>query len=600
MKCLEGGVSSRPSDSHFRASIKNRFSRKNRIPGPETILFSLPFLLFIVSACGSRPPKGAGAAPAQEQASSVAGESSDLFADITALSGIDFIHFNDASRHRYLPETMGSGAAFFDYDGDGRPDLYIVNGAPLAGDRSLARSGILYRNLDGVHFQDVTRAAGLDQPFYGMGVAVGDFDNDGHIDLFVSGIGADHLYRNRGDGTFEDVTTRMGLSDVGFGSSAAFLDYDRDGYLDLFIGRYVQWSLDTDIPCTIDRVRRIYCTPEVYKGQSNRLYRNLGGKRFADVTRSCGIYRPEGKTLGVVVFDQNRDGWPDLAIANDTVRNFLFINNHDGTFSETGLVAGIAYSESGATRGGMGIDAGDLDGSGFDDVVIGNFAGEMTALYRRNAKGYFIDEAAQAGIGVPTLMTLAFGTLLIDLDNDGRLDVAIVNGHIEPDVAGFHPGQTYAQPMQLFHNEGNGHFTPFNRAKGGVLDRPLVGRGLAAADIDGDGDLDLIVTQNGGKAVLLRNDSPAQSWIRIQLVGKTSNRTGYGAVVRAVAGGQTWTRMLASGRSYLSACEPVLTIGLGKVSRLDRLEIIWPSGTRQVVVNPQLNRFLTIEESTSN
>ncbi len=491
---------------------------------------------------------------------------------------------------------MGSGAAFFDYDGDGRPDLYLANGAPLNGDRAHAASGILYRNLDGTHFQDVTAAAGLGEPFYGMGVAVGDFDNDGYTDLFVSGVGGDHLYRNRGDGTFEDVTSRMGLTDEGFGSSAAFLDYDRDGYLDLFVGRYVEWSPKTDVPCSLDGIHRIYCTPEVYRGQSNRLYHNVGGRKFVDVTRSSGIFRAEGKTLGVVVLDQNRDGWPDLATANDTVRNFLFINNHDGTFSEAGVVAGIAYSESGATRGGMGIDAGDLDGGGLDDVVIGNFAGEMTALYRRTAKGYFVDEAAQAGIGVPTLMTLAFGTLLVDLDNDGWLDIAVVNGHIEPEIARFHPGQNYAQPPQFFHNLGNGHFQLITAERGGILDVPLVGRGLAAADIDGDGDLDLVVTQNGGKAVLLRNDSPAQSWIRLRFVGNASNRTGYGTVVRAVAGSRSWTRMLVSGRSYLSACEPVLTMGLGKTSHLDRLEITWPSGITQMVEDPPLNRLLTIEE----
>jgi hypothetical protein len=521
----------------------------------------------------------------------------DAFTDVTAESGIAFMHFNDASPRRYLPETMGSGAAFFDYDGDGRPDLYLVNGAPITGDRSHARPGMLLRNLDGKHFQDVTAAAGLIEPFFGMGAAVGDFDNDGHIDLFVTGLNGDRLYRNRGDGTFEDVTKRLGLTDAGFGSSAAFVDYDRDGYLDLFIGHYIEWSPESDIGCNLDGTHRVYCTPEKYRGQSNRLFHNLAGRGFQDVTRSSGIYQPEGKTLGVAVLDANRDGWPDLLAANDTVRNFLFINQGNGTFKETGVMAGIAYSESGATRGGMGVDAGDVDGNGLTDVIIGNFAQEMAAFYRASEKGYFVDEAAQSGIGIPTLMTLKFGTLLIDFDNDGWLDMVFANGHIEPRIAKYHENQSYAQPLQFFRNGGDGHFSQPPAAVGSALAAPLVGRGLAAADIDGDGDLDLIVTQNGHKPVLLRNNAEAQSWIRIQLVGRKSNRTGYGAEVKAWAGGRKWTRMLASGRSYLSACEPVLTMGFGRISRLDRIEISWPSGLKQTITNPALNKMLVIEES---
>jgi hypothetical protein len=555
----------------------------------------LSALLFALGCTAPRTQEGVPQS-GREAGSPPSGAARDLFTDITSESGVDFVHFNDASPHKYLPETLGSGAAFFDYDGDGRPDLYIVNGAPLTGDRSTARPGILYRNLDGIRFEDVTHAAGLDAPMYGMGAAVGDFDNDGNIDLFISGVGTDRLYRNRGDRTFEDVAARMGLAAAGFGTSAAFLDYDRDGYLDLFVGRYVQWSPQSDIPCSLDGINKIYCTPEVYRGQSNRLYRNDAGRRFVDATRSSGIYQPEGKALGVVALDQNRDGWPDIAVANDTVRNFLFINNHDGTFSETGVATSMAYSESGATRGGMGIDAGDVDGDGYDDIVIGNFAGEMSALYRGSSRGYFVDDAAQAGIGMPTLLTLAFGTLLIDLDNDGWLDVAIANGHIEPDIAALRPGQSYAQPLQFFHNAGNGRFQLIHGSKGGIFDTPLVGRGLAAADIDGDGDLDLIVTQNGRKAVLLRNDAPSHSWLRIKLIGRASNRSGYGAVVRALSGRESWTRTLASGRSYLSACEPVLTLGLGKVPHLDRLDIQWPSGISQSIGNPRLNRLLTVEE----
>jgi hypothetical protein len=522
--------------------------------------------------------------------------SEGIFTNITAAAGIKFSHFNDASGRKYLPETMGSGAAFFDYDGDGRPDLYLVNGCPILGDRHGAKSGVLYRNLDGLHFQDVTRQAGLAEVFYGMGAAVGDIDNDGHIDLFVAGLDGDRLFRNRGDGSFEDVTQKMGLADRGFGSSAAFLDYDRDGYLDLFVGRYVQWSPATDIACKPDGVHRVYCTPEVYRGQSNRLYHNIRGRRFEDVTRSSGTYNPDGKTLGVAILDHNRDGWPDIAVANDTARNFLFINNRDGTFSEMGVISGMAYSESGATRGGMGIDAADVDGDGYTDIVIGNFANEMSAFYRGSQNGYYTDDAAQAGIGFPSLMSLAFGTLWVDFDNDGWLDLVIANGHIEPDISSSQKLQTYAQKPQFFRNDGHGNFVLVTGGKAGPLETPIVGRGLAAADIDGDGDLDLLITQNGRPPRLLRNDAAPHRWLRIQLIGSASNRTGYGGTVRALQGSRTWTRSLTSGRSYLSASEPVLSFGFGSLSKLDRLEITWPSGAVQTIHNPPLNQLLAVRE----
>jgi enediyne biosynthesis protein E4 len=519
-----------------------------------------------------------------------------LFTDITAESGIRFRHFNDASGNRYLPETMGSGAAFFDYDGDGRADLYLVNGAPLKGDKSKAKPGALYRNLDGIHFQDVTAASGLDEPHFGMGAAVGDIDNDGFTDLFVSAVDGDRLYRNRGDGTFEDITRKAGLSDNGFSSSAAFIDYDRDGYLDLFVGRYVEWSPQSDIPCLPDGRNRSYCTPEKYKGQTSRLYRNLGGKRFLDMTRTAGIFTTEGKTLGAAVFDHNQDGWPDIAVANDTVRNMLFVNNGDGTFREAGIEYGMAYGESGAARGGMGIDTGDVDGDGMSDIVIGNFAQEMSALFRGSSRGFYADDAAPAGIGMETLMYLKFGTLLLDFDNDGWLDMVFANGHIEPTISDLRRGQSYAQIPQFFHNEGKGRFKVLRGGKGTVFSQPMVARGLASADIDNDGDLDLLFTQNGGPPVLMRNNSPKRAWIRLKLIGRKSNRTGYGCKVRMVAGKLSLTRQLSSGRSYLSACEPVLTIGLGSLNRVDRLEVTWPSGKIQQVSDPPLQQLLVIEE----
>jgi hypothetical protein len=519
-----------------------------------------------------------------------------LFTDITDYAGIKFKHFNDASPRKYLPETMGSGVAVFDYDNDGRPDIYLVNSARLKGARNPAVHGALYRNLGNLKFEDVTEKAGLARPIFGMGVAVGDYDNDGFTDLFVSGVDEDRLYRNLGNGRFEDVSDRMGLDSVGFSSSCAFLDYDRDGYLDLFVGRYVEWSRETDITCSFDGVHRVYCTPEAYQGQSSRLYKNLDGRKFKDVTRSAGIWQPDGKTLGVAIMDYNRDGWPDIAVANDTMRNFLFVNKRDGTFVEDGIMSGMAYSESGATRGGMGIDTADADRDGNQDILVGNFSQEMSAFYRGSPKGFFVDEAPQAGIGLPTLLTLAFGTLFIDYDSDGLLDVVIADGHIEPEINKSQKLQHYTQPTHVFRNEGNATFRRIEEPPASPLNEKLVGRGLASGDIDGDGDLDLVITQNGRTARLWRNNTPARAWIRVKLVGVQSNRTGYGAVVKAVSGAKTWSSTLVSGRSYLSACEPVVTLGLGDAKTLDRLEIVWPSGKTQIVPNPQLNKTITVKE----
>jgi enediyne biosynthesis protein E4 len=588
---------------------------------------------------GDREPAGGAATAGTEPAPPPA-----RFVDVTEAAGIDFTHFNDATPERRLPETMGSGAAFFDYDRDGDPDLYLANGASIAGGRGGSPPGALYQNQGGGTFRHVTTVAGLDRPMMATGVAVGDVDNDGWTDLFVAGLGGDRLYRNRGVGeggavTFEDVSERFGLAENrGYSASAAFLDYDRDGFLDLYVARYVTWSPETDVACSPDGVHRTYCTPEVYDGAPNVLYRNTGGGGFEDVTREAGVWLPEAKSLGVVVLDHDRDGWPDLAVANDTFRNTLWHNLGRGgegavRFEEIGVAAGIAHSESGATRGGMGIDAGDVDADGRVDVVIGNFAQEMAALYRGREGGVFVDDAAQRGVGLPTVLALAFGTLLFDQDGDGDLDLVFVNGHIEPEIAETRPLHRYAQKPQLFENlgsyggedgdgegdaaaeggdggaadgaaagesredeRGRGHFVEVAPPPGDAFAEPLVGRGLAAADVDLDGDLDLVITQSGGPARLYENRADPASWLRVRLEGTRSNRTGYGATVRVVAGGRTSTRTLVSGRSYLSASEPVLTFGLDGADSVDRVEVIWPSGTEQVVDDVELNTTLTIEE----
>jgi len=530
------------------------------------------------------PPPSPAAAPAPP------------FTDVTAAAGIDFVHENGATERRYLPETLGAGAAFADFDGDGWPDLYLVNGLAvdqLGAPPPDAPTGVLYHNRGDGTFEDVTAASGLATPFLGMGVAVGDVDGDRALDLYVTAVGGDHLFRNRGDGTFEEVSHSWGVPDAGFGSSAAFLDYERDGRLDLVAGRYVVWSSAADQRCSPDGVHRVYCTPEVYEAEPNRLLANVGGRRFADVTTAAGLGNPAGKTLGLVPLDQDGDGWPDLAVANDTSPNQLWLNQRDGTFREVGMAAGMAVAESGSPRGGMGVDAGDLDGDGCTDLVIGNFSLEMAAVYRATEGGVFVDEAARNGVGFPSLLTLAFGTLLLDQDGDGRLDILLANGHLEPRIAQFRSSQTYPQPLQLFRNQAPSGFV---EVPAGSWSGPWVGRSLAAADYDRDGDLDVLLTQNGGPARLLRNESPPASWLRLRLVSRRSPTPPYGAEVIAVAGGRRIHRNLVSGRSYLSASEPVLTLGLGDLRRIERLEIRWPSGAAQTLIDVGVDREMVVEE----
>jgi enediyne biosynthesis protein E4 len=542
------------------------------------------------------------------------------FTDVTTTAGLSFVHENGSSTERYLPETMGAGVAFFDFDGDDRPDLFFADGVAVttaARGGGAKPAGRLYRNRGDGTFEDVTEGAGLGSAFLAMGTAVGDFDNDGRTDLFVSGVGAQRLYRNLGGGEFEDATASAGLTlawqgdDVGFGSSAAFFDADLDGNLDLLVGRYVRWSPSTDVRCSPDGVHHTYCTPEVYRSAENVFYRNLGDGRFVEATRAAGLDQPAGKTLGLAVFDANRDGWPDVAVANDTDRNHLFLNRGDGTFDEVGLERGLALSVSGATRGAMGIDAGDLDGDGITDLAIGNFAQEMSAVYLGTSGGLFRDDAARLGVGLPSLMQVAFGTLLIDLDLDGRLDLVLANGHIEPEIAQYQSVQHYRQPLGVYRStvqESNGESVLVQvKATTGPLAENWVGRGLAAADFDGDGDLDLALTQNGDSARLLRNDSsPAApgpgrrtgpaNWLRVRLVGTASNGSGFGALLTVVAGERRIESALDSGRSYLSAVEPIVTFGLGGLDSVDQLEVRWPSGVRQIVAAPALHQLLIVTE----
>jgi len=521
------------------------------------------------------------------------------FVDVTEQAGIRFTHVNGASGKKYLPETMGSGCAFFDFDSDGDQDILLVNstswpGAPAGRSATAA----LYRNRGNGTFEDVTKGSGFDRSIYGMGVAISDYDADGDPDVYLTALGPNVLLRNDGNGKFTDVTAEAGVGDEGFGASATWFDYDKDSDLDLFLVNYVQWSRETDIYCSLDGKTKSYCTPESYDGASPVLYRNEGKGKFTNVTREAGLHNPRGKGLGVAVFDFDEDGHLDLAVANDTQPNNLYKNGGNGTFTDVGVLAGIAFSESGVARGAMGIDAGDYDGSGRQSLVIGNFSNEMISLYHNEGRGFFIDAAPVSEVGRASLLTLAFGAFFFDFDLDGLLDIFVANGHVENDIQAVQQRVTYAQPPHLFRNLGQGRFRDLAKEVGPELGRPVVARGAAYGDIDGDGDLDLLMTTNGGNAYLYRNDLQAPaSWVGFRLRGTASNREGIGARIRVTAGGKTQTSTVKSATGYLSQSQLPVVVGLGNSSTVDKVEILWPSGRTQAVASPEAGRIHLVKET---
>ena len=519
------------------------------------------------------------------------------FVDVSGPAGIRFQHNSGAYGGKLLPETLGSGCAFLDYDGDGWQDILLVNSMDWPGHKRQRTTLKLYRNNRDGTFADVTKAAGLDVEMYGMGVAVGDYDNDGFPDVFISCVGQSRLFRNIGNGTFTDVTMAGGLlGRQGLSTSAVWFDYDRDGLLDLFVCNYVRWTAEHDVFCSLDGKNKSYCTPEAYRGDTCWLYHNRGNGTFEDVTASSGVFDSSSKSLGVAMLDYDQDGWPDLLVANDTQPNKLYRNLHNGKFKDVAVEAGLAFSTDGKARAGMGVDVADFENSGTPGIVITNFDNEMIGLYRNVGRGYD-DVAMQEGLGAASRNTLGFGCVFFDVDLDGRLDIAVANGHIDETVRNIRGNVGYAQPAQLFLNVGGGKFRDVAGEVGGGFEQPKVGRGLAVGDFDRDGDLDLLLTTNNGGAYLYRNDlMNGNRSIRFRLVGTKSNRDAIGATVHVFANGQQQTRMVRSGSSYLSQSELPVTFGMGKTGQIERVVIDWPSGRNEEYKNLAAGKALQIIE----
>ncbi len=537
-----------------------------------------------------------------------------IFSDITSPAGIRFEHFNGATGEKLLPETMGSGAAFFDYDGDLDPDLLLVNSTywPHSSAVDPAPTPALYRNQGSGVFDEVTAEMSLNQPLYGTGVAVGDYDGDGQTDIFLTAVGSNRLLHNEGE-RFRDVTSASGVggADDAWSTSAAFFDYDNDGDLDLFVANYVKWSRDIDfeVDYRLTGVGRAYGPPTNYEGTLSYLYRNNGDGTFANVSAEAGIEifneatgMAAGKALGLLPIDADGDGWMDLFVANDTVQNF-FLRNLGGSFEDMGAFWGLAYGRQGEATGAMGVDAAFYRNDSELGFAIGNFANEMTSLYiSQGDPSLFADEAIGEGIGAPSRLMLSFGMLFLDYDLDGRLDLLQTNGHLESEINSVDPSQTYEQATQLFWNAGFEHrqgFLPVAPETTGDLAIPLVGRGSAAADIDGDGDLDFVVTQAGRRALLFRNDQQlGHHWLRLKLRGPSPNSDAIGARVELVAGGETQRRQVMPTRSYQSQSELTLTFGLGSVATIDSLTIVWPDGSTQDASGLPVDQLHVIEKAS--
>lgn len=519
------------------------------------------------------------------------------FTNATAQVGITFVHENGAAGAKWYPELFGGGVAVLDADGDRLPDLLFVNGRQWQ-PGSRARHA-LYRNTGKGTFTDITAGSGFDTlNLYGVGATVGDFDNDGRDDVFVTAVEGGRLLRNTGGGRFADVTERAGIRNTIFSVSAAWLDYDRDGLLDLFIGNYVAWSPEAEsrVRCA-QNGERGYCGPDAYRAVAPRLYRNLGGGRFEDATTKAGLDDPSDKVMGVAVLDYNGDGWPDLFVGSDRVPARLYRNDAGRRFVDEGIRAGVALSENGNARANMGTDAADYDRSGRPHIVVGNFVNEMLGLYHNENGRVFRDVAPRSEVGRASLLMVTWATFFLDADLDGFLDIFTANGGTD-ESQGRDARARISQTPLLLRNRGNGTFENISRAAGAAFNTPVMARGGAYVDVDGDGDLDIVMTTLDGPAVVLRNDlPPSRKWLRVRAVGATANRSGIGAVVRVTSASGTQWQMVRSGSSYASQSELTLTFGLGVDQRVSQVEVVWPSGATQRFADVGVNQTLTIDEA---
>jgi hypothetical protein len=522
-----------------------------------------------------------------------------LFADVTANAGIRFVHTSGAFGKKYLPETIGSGVVFLDADGDSWHDLLFVNSSTWPGRAAAKTTPSLYRNNGNGTFTDVTRGSGLDVEVYGIGATAADYDNDGHQDVYITALGGNRLFRGLGAAKFADVTRAAGVGDGGFSTSALWFDYDNDGRLDLFVAHYVDWSIEKDLFCTLDGKSKSYCTPESYKGHGPALYHNRANGTFEDVTHRAGLYDTTSKGLGVAMLDYDGDGWMDLFVANDTQPNRLYRNKGDGTFADVGTIAGVAFSEAGVARAGMGVDAADYDGSGRPGIIVGNFSNEMMALYHNEGRGLFIDDAPRTAIGRASLLTLTFACFFFDYDLDGRPDIFAANGHVADDIERVQGRVHYAQRPHLFRNAGAKTFEEVPAATSG-LTQALVGRGAAYADYDRDGDLDVAVTVNNGAAHLYRNDNTTRNHVlRVQTQGSPANRDGIGARVEIAleSGGRLW-QIVKTGSSYASQSELPLTFGLGPQARVAGIRVQWPGGRVDAAGSVNADQLVVVKQGS--